>query len=474
MNNTRLSGARQGRRSRAVDWLGRLLLVLGTAGAAVTPGIAQEASSGEASVSGRILGHVVDGGTGAPVPQAQVSVLEGPSTLSDLNGRFMFSRVRAGTVEVTVRALGYAVKTLTGVEVSPDELVTLDVTLEQQALEVEGIRVSAARERGSTAYLLDERRSADAMVEAVGGQEIGRRPDSDAAEVARRMSGVTVSEGKYVFARGLGQRYSQTTLNGSPLPSPEPEREAVPLDLFPSGFLESLKTQKSYTADVAADFSGGSVQIRTKDFPSRFVGRFGVSTSLNTRSQFQSGFLRYQGGGMDWLGLDDGTRGQPAVVQELLGAVRSGDRLPTDPAQLMRIGEALRSGKQRFAPIAGEAPINRSFDLSLGGRADFGEESELGYFLAGTYTEPRSRKARGNAIAEYRGVPLELVRVELGEDVEKHDDFALYRRSRMIVRRTDTGAEGVLPLMDTLVRMRGVWKFMNFVDAVREVAVPRP
>lgn len=105
---------------------------------------------------------------------------------------------------------------------------------------------------------------------------------------------------------------------------------------------------------------------------------------------------------------------------------------------------------------------------------DLPDRAQMPFAFVWSITEPRSRKARRNVVAGYRAVPLELVRVELGDDVEEYADFALYRRSRMIVRRTDTGAEGVLPLMDTLVEMHGVWKFMNFVDALRPVAVPRP
>lgn len=102
------------------------------------------------------------------------------------------------------------------------------------------------------------------------------------------------------------------------------------------------------------------------------------------------------------------------------------------------------------------------------------DRDQMPFDFAWSITGPRSRKARHNVLSEYRGVPLELVRVELGDDVEKYQEFALYRRSRMIVRRTDTGAEGVLPLMDTLVEMQGAWKFVNFVDALRPVDVPPP
>ncbi|MDX1675217.1 MAG: TonB-dependent receptor, partial [Longimicrobiales bacterium] len=216
---------------------------------------------------------------------------------------------------------------------------------------------------------------------------ISRQPASDAAEVAQRMTGVTVSDGKYVFIRGLGERYSQTTLNGSSLPSPEPEKDVVPLDLFPSGFLESLRTQKSYSPELPADFSGGSVQIQTRDFPSRFAGRFSVSTSVNTESQLKDGYFRYGAGGTDWIGLDDGTRSYPAPVQNLMGGVRSGERLPSDPDDRIAIGQSLRSHGLDFGPRTGATPMSRSFSGSLGGRTDLGEVAELGYFLAGTYSD---------------------------------------------------------------------------------------
>ena len=92
------------------------------------------------------------------------------------------------------------------------------------------------------------------------------------------------------------------------------------------------------------------------------------------------------------------------------------------------------------------------------------DRDQMPFEFAWSITGPRSRKARRAALAEYRGVPLELERVELGDDVERYEELTLYRRSRLWVRRTDTGAVGVLPLMDTLIEMDGGWKFMNFVD----------
>lgn len=92
------------------------------------------------------------------------------------------------------------------------------------------------------------------------------------------------------------------------------------------------------------------------------------------------------------------------------------------------------------------------------------DRNQMPFDFAWSITAPRSRKARQRAVAEYSGVPLRLERVELGDDVERYETFTLYRRSRLWVRRSDTGAVGMLPLMDTLVEMDGGWKFMNFVD----------
>lgn len=351
------------------------------------PCLAAPAAAQNGDSTSRIIGYVKDADTGRPLVSAQVTVNDGTAggALTDLDGRYVLDHVPYGTVSVTVTLIGYSTKTVTDVEVVEGRATSLDLTLETQALEVGGITVSAERERGSQAFLLDARRTSTSLVEAVGSVEIGRRPDSDAAEIAKRLTGVTVSEGKYVYVRGLGERYSQTSLNGSSLPSPEPEREVVPLDLFPAGFLQSLQTQKSYTPDLPADFSGGSVRIETRDFPNERVVRVGMGTSVNTASQFRGGFLSYAGGGRDWTGFDDGTRGQPATLEEILGDVNSGERLPADPGQLLAIANALKESGAAFVPTTGTTPLNRDVNASIGGRTDLFGDGELGYFVAGTY-----------------------------------------------------------------------------------------
>jgi hypothetical protein len=92
------------------------------------------------------------------------------------------------------------------------------------------------------------------------------------------------------------------------------------------------------------------------------------------------------------------------------------------------------------------------------------DRHQMPFDFVWSLTGPRSRKARREILEAYRGVPLELVRVDLGEDIERYEAFTLYREARMRVRRTDTGQEGAFPLMDVLVVMAGGWKFMNFAE----------
>ena len=388
------------------------------------------ARSLSAQQTGTIVGHVLDASTARALSGAQVFVNDGVAgALSDLDGRFVIARVPVGLVSVTAQMIGYGTKTVTEVSVSAGQVVPLDITLTESAVELDEIVITATRERGSQAFLLDERRTSDALIEGLGAAEISARPASDAADVAQRITGVTVSEGKYVFVRGLGERYSQTSLNGSSLPSPEPEHEVVPLDLFPSGFLESLQTQKSYTPDLPADFSGGSVQIQTKDFPNEFTVTAGVGTSVNTNSQFRDGFIAYPNGAMNFLGFDTGGRNEPESVLTVMGPVTSGNRLPADDESRLLIAEELKASNQSFRPDVGATPFNRSFNLGIGGRSGVFSDGEVGYFVAGQYSD------------NYTLQPLEIERkwrvsafdpAVAAEDRQPNVDYSFTRGTRNI------------------------------------------
>ncbi|MGH7518216.1 MAG: TonB-dependent receptor domain-containing protein [Gemmatimonadales bacterium] len=356
--------------------------------------------------TGRIVGRVVDGGQGAPIPGAQVEI-NGTDlrATSAVDGRFAISNVPAGPVSLTSRLIGYQPKTVTGLQVVAGTAVEQNISLTSQTVELAEITVSAEAERGSVARALDEQRNAVDIVNSVSREQIAKSPDSDAAAAIQRVSGVTVQDGKYVAVRGLGDRYTQASLNGARIPSPEPERKVVPLDLFPASLIEAITTSKTFTVDRPGDFSGAEVNIKTREFPARRTLTMNAGSGFNTRSTgTQSNFA--PAASTDWLAFGSNRRELPAPVAanpNLIGV--------TNPQATNDIVNSFRnvwSARQRNGSPSG------SFGLSVGGSDRlFGKE--LGYLLSGSYSyaqEVKSDQVRALALAGAGGAPTEIDRYE--------------------------------------------------------------
>src|ERR671919_116494 len=270
------------------------------------------------AAAGRMVGRVVDAATGAPIPGAQVQV-EGTiagvavAAVTEWSGRFTLEGVPVGSHSVPVRMIGYQAKTVADVVVRAGAVTPLDITLAAAAVELEGVVVTAEAERGSVSRALEEQRTASQIVNAVTAEQISRSPDGDAGQAIQRVSGVTVQDGKYVFVRGLGERYTTTSLNGTRVPSPEPERRVVPLDLFPSGLIQSVTTSKTFTPDQPGDFSGASVEIQTREFPAAREVSYSASVGYNSAATGKS-ILAAPRVGSEWLGFAGSQRDVPAIL----------------------------------------------------------------------------------------------------------------------------------------------------------------
>jgi len=200
--------------------------------------------------TGRIVGRILDAGTGQGLTDVGIQVVG--TTLgasSGIDGRYTLPPIPAGTVTIQVRRLGYQPKTVTGIILGAGKTIEQNITMEAATITLAAQVVTASAERGSVSEALDAQRTATGVVSSITSEQISRSPDGDAAQAVQRVSGVTVQGGKYVFVRGLGERYTTTQLNGTRLPSPEPEKRVVPLDLFPSGLLQTITTQKTFTPD---------------------------------------------------------------------------------------------------------------------------------------------------------------------------------------------------------------------------------
>ena len=357
--------------------------------------------------TGRIVGQVLDASNGRPLPGAQLMV-EGTQTgsIAGLEGRFVLPNVPAGTQSVRFLMIGYAQKTVSGVEVPAGGVAQLNVTLESSAVELAGITVSVEQERGSVASALNQQRNATGVVSAITAEEISRSPDGDAAAAVRRVSGVTVQDGKYVFVRGLGERYTTTSLNGARVPSPEPERKVVPLDLFPSGLLQTITTSKTFTPDLPGDFSGAQVNIQTRSYPARRQFTMSASTGLNSEVTGQS-ILQAPGVGREWIGLAASDRGVPSLVD------RFGNFLETSPSQT-DVNRMVGSFRNAWSPTSTTGAPGGSLSMSVGGTDPlFG--LRVGYLLSGTYSyseEAKVDQVRAQALAQGGSDPQEVDRFE--------------------------------------------------------------
>lgn len=180
---------------------------------------------------------------------------------------------------------------------------------------IEEVVVKASRLKGTASAVMEERKNQAFVADILGAEQISRTGDSDAAAALRRVTGLTLVDGKFIYVRGLGERYSSTQLNSASVPSPDPTRTVIPLDLFPAAIIESLSVQKSYSPSMPAHFGGGNVDIRLKTIPNDFVFSLQGNLGGNT-DNFDDG-LTYNGGGDDWRGEDDGTRAAPQALQNL-------------------------------------------------------------------------------------------------------------------------------------------------------------
>ncbi|WP_434041263.1 TonB-dependent receptor domain-containing protein [Sorangium cellulosum] len=340
---------------------------------------------------GVVWGVVTDSATKEPVFDAQVSVIGTKlKVIADLDGRYRLE-LPPGSYRLRVWYEAYKPQRVQDVRVTAGQVVQVDVGLDPDQQVEEVVEVEFEPERASVAAQLLIRKNAPHVGDAVGAKEIAKTPDRNAAEAAKRVVGATVIDGRYVYVRGLGDRYTNALLNGAPLPSPEPDRQAVPLDLFPSLVLSDITIVKTFTPDVPGDFVGGSVQINTRELPTRFLLQASLSLAANTHSTFRDR-LTDEGSSTDWLGIDDGTRALPGEIPE--HKVARGIRRP-DGALITRddiavYGRAINSSmatRRSFTPPNGGGSVVVGDTLKLRG------EQRLGYLAALSYGRKFSPRA---------------------------------------------------------------------------------
>ena len=272
----------------------------------------------------------------------------------------------------------------------------------------------------SSQQLINERMNDAFSTDLIGADTIARLGDSTVGAALRRVPGLTLVQDKFVYIRGLGERYATTTLNGSQIPSPDLTRNVIPLNVFPTSIVESLRVQKSYSPSISANFGGGAVDIRTKGIPDDLTIRFEGGVGFN--SENPSNINTYPGGGDDWLGTDDGTRALSSVISSGLVSYQGNPSVSNIRADLERqnlgLGPSELTYQSQLINRELGAALNRNFGVeeesvepdydfraSVGNRFQVSDLWDFGFALGGSYeTDTRWRRTSTAAF----GQPEEL------------------------------------------------------------------
>jgi len=378
-------------------------------GAVVLPhrGVAQQPARDNAAPVGRLVGRIIDASTGQGLTDVGIQIVGTTlGAMSGVDGRFTVASIPAGTITIQVRRLGYAPKSVTGILLDGGQTLEQNITMQPATVQLQAVQTTATSERGSVSEALDRQRTATGIVDAVTSEQITRSPDSDAAQAVQRVSGVTVQDGGTVFVRGLGERYTTTQLNGTRMPSPDPEKRVVPLDLFPSGLLQTITTSKTFTPDQPGDFSGAQVDIRTKEFPARRQLVYSMTLGMNGASSGDD-VLSAQRVGGERVAYVNGKRNLPSLFYDVGNfqniALNQGDK-----------NLLISQFRNAWTPRRASVSPNSSMSISLGGNDGLpGTRQRIGYLVSGTYsysTDIRTGELR--ALANRGATPGSTVEID--------------------------------------------------------------
>lgn len=339
-----------------------------------------------AQTNGTIRGSVIDAATGEPFYGATV-VLEGTSNgdLTDFDGKFEINTA-PGIHALRISFISYKTITITDIEVVAGKVILLEnINMSEDVETLEEVVVTATAVRNTEAALLVLKRNSTMVIDGISSANFRKIGDSDAAAAVKRVPGVSIEGGKYVYVRGLGDRYTKTILNGMDIPGLDPDRNSIQMDIFPTNLIENIIVIKSFNGDLPADFTGGVVNINTKEFPEERVASVSFSGSYNPSMHFNNNFLTYEGSSTDFLGFDNGLR-----------------RIPTDglnsneiPLYPQVVGRPNSQESANYQDILGRfntnlAAIQQNSGMNLGIGLSFGNQHnigtrKLGYFASLSY-----------------------------------------------------------------------------------------
>ena len=325
--------------------------------------------------SGIITGTVNDGEYNDILPFANVIIKDSQrGALSDFEGKYSLE-LKPGIYTVQFSFVGYQTLEINEVIVKNGETIIVDVTLKASTAKLDEVIITTSLKRNTEASILYLQRNSVKLMDGLSLESIKNSGASDIASAVKNIPGVSVQRGKYVYVRGLGDRYTKTSLNGVDVPGLDPDRNTLQLDLFPSSILENVIVSKSSTADQGADFTGGAINIVTKDIPNKEGYSASLGLGYNSDFHFNKNYLTYKGSKTDFLGFDNGLRDNPIPSQQYIP-------LPQENGEVVEI--LTKRFTKNLAARRETSFMDYNFSFTAGNQFDVGN-NKLGYVAAISY-----------------------------------------------------------------------------------------
>ena len=333
--------------------------------------------------TGSIRGAIIEATSGDVAPGVRI-LISGTKQgcVSDLDGKYELS-LDAGKYELIFSSNFYDTLRMTDVEVKPNQINILPIVkMGEVATNIEEVVVSATRRVDTDVAVLVLKQKAPNAIDGISAASFRKIGDSDAAGAITRVPGVSVTNGKYVFIRGIGDRYNKTVLNGMDIPGLDPDRNTLQMDIFPTNIIENMIVSKSFIAELPADFAGGVIDIGLKNFPDQKQGGISLSFGYNPYYHFNKNYLTHTGGKTDFLGFDDGTRTIPAednipFFAKIIGKPNGEDAL--------RYKEVLKKFNPNLGAMRQMSMMDMGFGFSLGNQKKL-EKLSIGYNFMVSYS----------------------------------------------------------------------------------------
>jgi outer membrane receptor protein involved in Fe transport len=338
-----------------------------------------------------IAGKIMDGSNGDALPEAIVKIAgTSKGTAADMDGKYLLKDVPAGKVVLQVSYVGYVSKTFE-VDIEPGENLNLDAVLIPEFTITDTVVIEGIRGINTDAGMLLKQQKSENIFDGITEQQIKRSSDVAASDILKRVIGVSIVKDKFVYVRGSSERYNNTTLNGVLIPSTETDKKAFSFDLFPSNLLDNVIISKSFTPDQPGNYSGGLVQITTKEFPEKFFVSYNISGSYNTNTSGKE-FFSYNAANKKVSFLDlgiDKSRKMPGIIPDRI--------INTVNFSKEELRDLSRSFSNSWKQSSSNAPVNGGFQLSAGNLFGLGN-IPVGIIASYSYRNTFTNKVLENAI----------------------------------------------------------------------------